>query len=380
MSNISKQIFIVIDSRESAVEAYLTDACSDTAVFLTKSQLTIGDFAVFIGNKLRAIIERKTWTDLAASIIDGSVVTQKQKMFYARSVTNCSLIYLIEGKRPALNASVSHVSTKSLISFLDHSAIRDGIFIIQTESASDSAKRLVLFAQSISKLYTFDGTENGGTEFNESGGNEVNKNEIDCGKLNVNKNDNEVNENEINSSENALIHQPYHKTDSEIAREMWSALPGVGIATAATLVANYALSDAIIGTVTAQQIAATALITNPSRTIGEKNAAKIAIGLHKLRSHDAILSKKILECIPSVSASVTVTILARYSVMDICMGVIGTAEIAALKRATKRGDIAISAKLAERIVAVFRTNYRTNYSSDQTVSPGNGNSNPGTAV
>jgi hypothetical protein len=65
--------------------------------------IDIGDYCFFAGNKLLPVlIERKSIQDVAHSIYDGRWTSQKQRMYQGQFVfgyNNCSLAYIIEGKK-----------------------------------------------------------------------------------------------------------------------------------------------------------------------------------------------------------------------------------------------------------------------------------------
>jgi ERCC4-type nuclease len=99
-----------------------------------------------------AIVERKTWNDLAASIKDGRK-ENINKLLSLRESTNCKIIYLIEGKaRYKEDTKFARISFKNLEAHLDHLIFRDNIAIIYSDSVSDSASRLVTLAKNYSTL------------------------------------------------------------------------------------------------------------------------------------------------------------------------------------------------------------------------------------
>lgn len=81
---------ILIDNRESSIFPYLTDLKYE------KTNLILGDFMIYYSNNNIICIERKTWKDLWASIIDGRFREQRSRLLEWKNQNNF-VIYLIEG-------------------------------------------------------------------------------------------------------------------------------------------------------------------------------------------------------------------------------------------------------------------------------------------
>jgi hypothetical protein len=134
---------IIIDDRESAVIPFINiQKKANPGITSEVKRINIGDYALCHGSNIKAIIERKTWRDLAASIRDGRK-KNVNKLIKLRSQTNCKIIYLIEGNAtPTVNRSYGRIPYKVLISHLNHLIFRDDIHIIYSKDQEYTAYKL----------------------------------------------------------------------------------------------------------------------------------------------------------------------------------------------------------------------------------------------
>jgi ERCC4-type nuclease len=134
---------IIIDDRESAVIPFINiQKKANPGITSEVKRINIGDYALCHGSNIKAIIERKTWRDLAASIRDGRK-KNVNKLIKLRSQTNCKIIYLIEGNAtPTANRSYGRIPYKVLISHLNHLIFRDDIHIIYSKDQEYTAYKL----------------------------------------------------------------------------------------------------------------------------------------------------------------------------------------------------------------------------------------------
>lgn len=85
-------VFLVCDIRESAVTKYSVKKSTK------KEKLDVGDYHIRDENKIYYVIERKTWKDLAASIIDKRYGEQKKQLIQAQEKSpELKIFYIIEG-------------------------------------------------------------------------------------------------------------------------------------------------------------------------------------------------------------------------------------------------------------------------------------------
>ena len=87
--NSMDNLELVIDQREQKIKKLWTGDA-------TYEALDIGDFVFRCGNETILIIERKTASDLAASIRDGRNREQKARLLHS-GISRDRIMYLIEG-------------------------------------------------------------------------------------------------------------------------------------------------------------------------------------------------------------------------------------------------------------------------------------------
>lgn len=137
---------VIADDRERTLCDMVRIACEELKVGFEIKRVEVGDFAIFMGDKLVMCCERKTWKDLAASMRDGRK-HNVNKLIELRRITGCKLFYLIEGKSymdPKL--CISAIPFKNLMAHLDHLAIRDDIHIIHVSNAMEMSYRIAYLA------------------------------------------------------------------------------------------------------------------------------------------------------------------------------------------------------------------------------------------
>jgi ERCC4-type nuclease len=143
---------IVIDDRERFVTPFLTESAKDTNVSYEIKRIMVGDYVIMNNGAIVAIIERKTWRDLAASFRDGRK-ENLEKMLTLREQTNCTLYYFIEGNAwPDPNGVCSRMPYKNMIAHLDHVAIRDNIHTIFVKTPETMAQRLFALAKNCATI------------------------------------------------------------------------------------------------------------------------------------------------------------------------------------------------------------------------------------
>lgn len=133
---------LLIDVRERAITAY---SAILSAVSTMQLQMTTGDYAITVDDRIVAIIERKTLTDYAASFKDGRI-NNTQKLLAMRAETGCRVIYIVEWEQkspPKLDSYYGGIKYANIEANMDHMAIRDGIQFITTHNAEETAQRLV---------------------------------------------------------------------------------------------------------------------------------------------------------------------------------------------------------------------------------------------
>ena len=143
---------IVIDERESD----LFDKCSllmqnmmSNTVTISKKVLHIGDIIIKTdADEELLILERKTFTDLLASIKDGRYEEQSYRLLHSSGVRPHSVIYLLEG----MFSSLKYPSDKKIIySAMTSLQFFKGFSIHRTATIQETAEWLLHMAGKIGK-------------------------------------------------------------------------------------------------------------------------------------------------------------------------------------------------------------------------------------
>lgn len=125
---------IVVDSRETSMQEALSHS---TYPLVGPIRLAIADYVLMNKNKILALVERKTWSDLLATI-RGKRYRNKGALLLARDSIKCRVFYMIE------NDSIHHSNRAmaSMRSYIDHLIWRDNIHVIYTKNRRDSIDTL----------------------------------------------------------------------------------------------------------------------------------------------------------------------------------------------------------------------------------------------
>ena len=140
--------FVIVDSRECELINQLKIILGDKMDESIKIEsLHLGD--ICISDKI--IIERKQWSDLACSIIDGRYKEQSARLLQAKE-EGYSIYYFLEGN---LDLYKPHgISKETLRSCVFSLTYEKGFFVIITKSTRDSAEYIVKFDEKIKKNTT----------------------------------------------------------------------------------------------------------------------------------------------------------------------------------------------------------------------------------
>lgn len=135
---------LVIDYRERDVIKQITTNYPNISPIITEN-LPIGDILFRVKEKPVFIIERKTVSDLIASIKDGRYRNQKNRLKLAIEPSRC--LYLIEGNLPSVDChQIQNLSIKSVYGSLIHTMVRDHNFVFRTQSLEESVAFISDFA------------------------------------------------------------------------------------------------------------------------------------------------------------------------------------------------------------------------------------------
>ncbi len=102
-------------------------------------QISYGDYAILKDNKIFAVIERKTWSDLAATIKDNRKHNHEKLLAFGKE-NNCRIIYLIEGKMP--KEKINGIAIKNLRMYLTKRQY-EFCMVEYSRDAADSAQRII---------------------------------------------------------------------------------------------------------------------------------------------------------------------------------------------------------------------------------------------
>lgn len=156
------------DKRESKVIPYLEQIKEKYDIFFESKHLTVGDYAICCNDKIAVCIERKSWSDLSASLRDGRS-ENVHKLLAIRESCGVKLCYLIEGDANEKSSKlINNIPIKNLRSHLDHLSFRDGISIIWSKNYENTAQRLFELAQNLltikPSMFNFEETTGGNLE------------------------------------------------------------------------------------------------------------------------------------------------------------------------------------------------------------------------
>lgn len=146
---------IIVDEREHALYERLDDklSCMKTPSFviLEKEVLPLGDILIQTdeGKKVM-LIERKTYTDLLASIKDGRYEEQSYRLIHSSGFPLHSVVYLLEGLlsqiRTPLEKKIVYSSMTSLHFF-------KGFSVYKTATVDETAEWLIYTAEKIEREF-----------------------------------------------------------------------------------------------------------------------------------------------------------------------------------------------------------------------------------
>lgn len=135
---------LIVDDRERYIDLFEVIKAREN-VTVTHKRLETGDYAIYYGSVLIAIIERKTWDDLAASVTkaDGELeprIDSQMRAMHALAQQGVRTFLIIEGRKLKLHHRIpsGHLETK-----LDHLMYRYRIPVIYTASTGDTVARVM---------------------------------------------------------------------------------------------------------------------------------------------------------------------------------------------------------------------------------------------
>ena len=248
----ASDVYLIVDARERAVIPFLETELQDHAY--VQKQINTGDYLVCRKGrgdaepKILACVERKTHEDFAASFKDGRYENIK-KMRALRATTGCQLYFFIEGPAfPSPNRRFARIPFSNILAAITKLMVRDGVFIVQTEDESHSAKRIADF------LRVFD-TE---TPYAAPpGADDVDAEAVAEGPLAVPD----------------VLTARIEQTDDDAAVNMWARLRGISVVLGKILTREFTIAELATQKVGADRIRA--LKTATGRTINKDAVASL---------------------------------------------------------------------------------------------------------
>ena len=131
---------ITIDSREKDLIQFCSLLNTNVDISLNNSQLNLGD--VIINNNI--IIERKTLSDLASSIVDGRYKEQSFRLQKSLE-EGFKVIYMIEG---ILDLYIGKIPKETLVRSF-YSLMNKGFNVFLTKNVKETAYFIIQFAEKI---------------------------------------------------------------------------------------------------------------------------------------------------------------------------------------------------------------------------------------
>jgi ERCC4-type nuclease len=141
---------IFIDYRESDLIKHITKSNTNENITICSANLELGDIQFHVNEVCILIFERKTVSDLAASISDGRYKEQSHRLMNA-SLANHQIYYLIEGDISAYKSKYSRINSTALLSSLCSLSYLKGFSIWTTNSLLETTTFLLQWATKILK-------------------------------------------------------------------------------------------------------------------------------------------------------------------------------------------------------------------------------------
>lgn len=308
---------LVTDDREKFVYPELEKVFADNKNVLNRKRLSVGDFAIYNGEKILAIIERKTLIDYAAGIKDGRYENVSE-LINLRKETGCKIIFIIENKTPfpSLTRKFNGIPFKSLLASIDMLIFRSDIHIIYTKDPEHTAERLHNIHSRYMKIE--DDQSKGRVsvslkhvdqniveiKLEKSGGEEFAK-QI---KFSSDK------KKELSSALSnvpARLTDKIEKDDDRLIKEMWKSV-GDGISyNIAGIISNLFSVNDLVNKINVKEIKS---ITNES---GRKISTKAIKTLIAIKNKDKDCFTKLLVGVPSIGKTSAQKIIENISVTDL---------------------------------------------------------------
>jgi ERCC4-type nuclease len=141
---------IIIDYRETDLIKEMNKRNTNDKLTISNANLELGDIQFNLNGSSILIFERKTVSDLAASISDGRYKEQSHRLTNA-SLANHKIYYLIEGNISAHKSKYSRITSSAMLSSLCSLSYIKGFSIWNTASLHETTTFLLQWATKILK-------------------------------------------------------------------------------------------------------------------------------------------------------------------------------------------------------------------------------------
>ena len=144
---------IIVDEREhelySKLDSIVNFEGNNTSIRISKEVLPLGDILIQTdGQRPVVLIERKSLSDLLASIKDGRYVEQSYRLIHTGEYSPHNIIYMIEGMFSQLRTPMEKRIVLSAITSLNHFK---GFSVLRTCSLNETAEQIVWMAEKMEK-------------------------------------------------------------------------------------------------------------------------------------------------------------------------------------------------------------------------------------
>jgi ERCC4-type nuclease len=139
-------IKLVVDNREN-----IKDKLKDKIEKVEYANLEIGDYAYYMDDEPILIIERKTISDYAASIVDKRKKEQIHRL--KSNVSKDRLLYLVEGDltKNNCNFQFNKISKDTIISSIINTMFREEIYVFHTANTDETIEVLEMIFKKYQK-------------------------------------------------------------------------------------------------------------------------------------------------------------------------------------------------------------------------------------
>lgn len=148
-------MLVIIDERErdlyDKIDHIVNFSGNNTSIQITREVLPLGDILIQTdGQRNAVLIERKSFSDLLASIKDGRYEEQSYRLIHSSEYSPHNIIYIIEGVFSQLRTPLEKRIVLSAMTSLNHFK---GFSVLRTCSLNETAEQIVWMAEKLEKEY-----------------------------------------------------------------------------------------------------------------------------------------------------------------------------------------------------------------------------------